>query len=381
MRDKNSDEFGDPHVDQQDVSQRNEDPLDVWYDHCDEHTRDPYDVQFSTTDSSREVAQTAKLYSLHRLFAEVVDEDDSSPLKDETYPMDLCIYKDEIPSAKARQCGVDFIERRFIRFPNGQRHDGNSSILGFSGILYTRNVNYHHEEGDFVSWAMTLLSISHCLYWKLWLECTRHTIRSTFQFVRNMAQDIQHDFGIAALRRTIQRTHTDDSKCARSIKDFMDNGVYTEYWGHIHKCLQAFENNEEWLGLPYGLYLYTLIPIEWTELGQEDTTQNAIPLCDQLHAILNLASFMVEFGEILVPSTLSSTSTIAHRRITLRVHLQNGFSLMTFNPHWKCEPDLSTPKRTGSNTDSNARRNTMWPRMYSHRNQKYVKFLSKLKWA
>lgn len=294
--------------------------------------RDPYDPADDPDCEGHHAAQWAR-----RCMYE-------SPVGVQTYPMELCLRQNQLVGNTVQQFGVDYIDNLFLPV---RRYSRDQLLMDHRGPVYFSGVRYENERGDFVNWAMSTYTLHNALYSHLWLDCCHRFMESLQSHVVGLAREVEEDMPIQRLvTRWNYLEHTitctirqaggncgvyehdsspDALKKDRAARALMRHPGYEVY---NHLVTNAVRVGYQWDHPFNHEYLVALVPG-----GGYNYQRTETQICNDIHNLLELTSYVTEFARVIAPRVGVSTSQ--RRQATLRIYLRAGFSLLAFAPTWK----------------------------------------------
>lgn len=320
------------------------DRVDAYLERCQREGRDPYDPM-DDPDCDGYLAGSWARRCMHQTAVGL-----------QHYPLELCLSKDDLEPPKARQEGVDYLERIFLPIVPLSAYPCTGMLLEHRGITYFHGVRYENETGDFVNWALSTHTLLHGFYRQAWLECAYHFMTQLYQTMDQLAVEIEGDLCMARFcKRWMYLEHLQVcTRCFKALEDkneeeaTMDRegvaflretpqyGVYHNVLRHmvrededLRRRCQYDTLNDETYAYMTRQYLHALLPQRGFATSHR---RNETQMMIEIHYLLEAYSYMVRFGRVMVRGT--SRTTFTYRTTTLRVYLATGFGMLAFAPGW-----------------------------------------------
>lgn len=319
------------------------DMVDAYVQRCKLEGRDPHDPADDSDCEGHHSAQWAR-----RCMYE-------TPVGVQSYPLELCLRREQLVGNQAQQSGVDYIDRLFVPL---RRYNRDQIVLDHRGPIYFSGVRYENERGDFVNWAMSMYALQHGIYSHLWLDSCNRFMDILHSHVMQLAREVEDDMPI---QRLIPRwtylehsvhcpkrnsggncgaynhdTNTAELRRDKEARALMRHPGYEVYNHLVHNAVRdGYQwdhpfNQEYLVGLiPGGVYHY-----------QRTETQ----ICGDIRNLLELTSYITEFAMLIGPRV--GPDTLRLRNTTLNIYLRAGFSLIAFAPTWRRDYSWK-PSRAG----------------------------------
>lgn len=311
------------------------DLVDAYVRNCERDemgARDPYDPADDPECEGHHAAQWARKCMYE------------TPVGMQSYPLELCLRKEQLVGNSAQQFGVDYIDQLFLPV---RRYSRDMVLMDHRGPVYFSGIRYDNERGDFVNWAMSMYTMQNAVYSHLWLDSCNRFVESLQGHVVGLAREVEEDMPI---QRLVSRwnylehslscpnrasggycgffTHDTSPEALKRDKEARALLRHPGYEVYNHLITNAVRDGYQWDHPFNHEYLMALVPG-----GAYHYQRTETQICNDIHNLLELGSYITEFARCISPKV--GASTVQRRHATLRIYLRAGFSLLAFAPTWK----------------------------------------------